>query len=214
MRLPNAAHESRPWRIREIAPDFTLEDVWALPVNGGAEDFQTLIEVMTSGDPANWESLPTRVLWRVRDRLGSWFGLGRISAPIDSGGEDAAGKLPIPGSNETSLADRLPDDLRNTAADVHFDFTPFAPLYRTDVEFAAEMSNRTAHDVMHLAWVDQGEGRYQGQMAVYVKPRGSLGKVYMALIKPFRYWVVYPALMRQIEREWNTRVPESRPRST
>jgi hypothetical protein len=37
-RLPNAAHESRPWRIREIAPDFTLEDVWALPANGGAED--------------------------------------------------------------------------------------------------------------------------------------------------------------------------------
>ena len=173
MRLPNAAHESRPWRIREIAPDFTLEDVWALPVNGGAEDFQTLIELMSSGDPAEWESIPTRVLWRVRDRLGSWFGLGRISVPIDRGGDDAAGKLPIPGTNETSLAERLPDDLRNTAADVHFDFTPFAPLYRTDVEFAAEMSNRTVHDVMHLAWVDQGEGRYQGQMAVYVKPRGS-----------------------------------------
>ena len=75
MRLPNAAHESRPWRIREIAPDFTLEDVWALPVNGGAEDFQTLIEIMTTSleDPANWESLPARVLWRVRDRLGGWL---------------------------------------------------------------------------------------------------------------------------------------------
>ena len=69
MRLPSAAHESRPWRIREIVPDFTLEDVWALPVDGGAEDFQTLLEIMTSGDPANAESLPARVLWRVRDRL-------------------------------------------------------------------------------------------------------------------------------------------------
>jgi hypothetical protein len=44
MRIPNAAHESHPWRIREIAPDFTVEDVWALPVEGGAEDFQTLLE--------------------------------------------------------------------------------------------------------------------------------------------------------------------------
>jgi hypothetical protein len=62
MRLPNAAHESRPWRIRHIAPDFTLEDVWALPARGGAEDFQTLLEVMTTPleDPANWESLPAR----------------------------------------------------------------------------------------------------------------------------------------------------------
>ena len=208
MRLPNAAHESRPWRIREIVPDFTLEDVWALPAHGGAKDFQTLLELTVSCDPANWESLPTRLLWRLRDRLGSWLGFGRISAPIDSGRDDAAGKLPIPATNETSLAERLPDDLRNTAADLHFDSVPFVPLYRTDVEFAAEMSNRTVHAVMHLAWVDQGEGHYQGQMAVYVKPRGPLGKGYMALIKPFRYWVVYPAFMRQIEREWNARVPQ------
>jgi Protein of unknown function (DUF2867) len=203
-RLPNAAHESRPWRIREIAPDFTLEDVWALPANGGAQDFRTLLELMTSGltDPADWESLPTRVLWRARDRLGSWFGLGRISVPVEGGRDDLAGKLPIPGTDETSLADRLPDDLRNTAADVHFDSVPFAPLYRTDDEFAAEMLNRTVHSVMHLAWVDRGGGRYQGRMAVYVKPRGPLGKGYMALIKPFRYRVVYPALMRQIERAW------------
>ena len=206
-KIPNAAHESRPWRIREIAPDFTLEDVWALPVRGAAGDFQRLLEVMVSLDPANSGSLPLRVLWRLRDRLGGWFGLGRISTPIDRGGDDAAGKLPIPGTNETSLAERLPDDLRNTAADVHFDSVPFAPLYRTDVEFAAEMSNRTVHSVMHLAWVDVGEGRHRGQMAVYVKPRGRLGKGYMALIKPFRYWVVYPELMRQIERAWDRRVP-------
>jgi Protein of unknown function (DUF2867) len=205
MRLPNAAHESRPWRIREIAPDFTLEDVWALPAHGGAEDFQALLDRTVSSDPVHSKSLPTRLLWRARDRLGSWFGLGRISASID--GDDAAGKLPIPGTDETSLTDRLPDDLRNTAADLHFDSLPFAPLYRTDVEFAAELSNQTVHGVMHLAWVDQGEGRYQGQMAVYVKPRGPLGRGYMALIKPFRHWVVYPALMRQIEREWSTRVP-------
>jgi Protein of unknown function (DUF2867) len=207
VRLPNAAHESGPWRIREIVPDFTLEDVWALPVHGSAEDFEALLEQTVSSNPANAKSLPTRVLWHVRDRLGRWFSLGRISAPIGSGRDDAGGKLPIPGTNETSLADRLPDDLRNTTADLHFDSLPFEPLYRTDVEFAAELSNQTVHGVMHLAWVDQGEGRYQGQMAVYVKPRGLLGKGYMALIKPFRHLVVYPALMRQTERSWNRRVP-------
>jgi hypothetical protein len=196
MRLPNAAHESHPWRIREIAPDFTLEDVWALPVHGGAEDFQALLELMASGDPAGGESLPTRVLWHIRWRLGRWFGW-----------DDAAVKLPIPGTNESSLAGRLPDDLRDTTADLDFDSLPFAPLYRTDVEFAAELSNQTVHGVMHLAWVDQGQGRYEGQMAVYVKPRGPLGKGYMALIAPFRHWVVYPALMRQIERAWDRRVP-------
>jgi hypothetical protein len=184
-----------------------VEDVWALPVHGRAEDFPALLELMASADPANAESLPTRMLWRLRDRLGSWLDLGRISVPSDSGRDGSAGKLPIPGTSETSLTERLPDDLRNTAADLHFASLPFAPLYRTDVEFAAELSNRTVHGVMHLAWVDQGEDRYQGQMAVYVKPRDRLGRGYMALIAPFRHWLVYPALMRQIERTWNRRVP-------
>jgi hypothetical protein len=209
MRLPNAAHETHPWRIREIAPDFTLEDVWALPVQGGAEDFQALLELMAASDPANADSLPTRALWRLRDRLGSWFDLGRISAPVGSA-RGGGGRLPIPGTSETSLSERLPDDLRDTAADLDFGSLPFVPLFRTDDEFAAEVSNQTMHGAMHLAWVDQGEGRYRGQMAVYVKPRGRLGQGYMALIKPFRHWIVYPALMRQTERTWDARASAGR----
>ncbi len=191
MRIANAAHESGPWRIREIAPDFTVEDVWALPVEGRAEDFGRLLEIVALGDPARSSSSAARVLWSVRWRLGSWFGW------------DDAGELPIPGKREASLSDRLPPDLRGTATDLDFGSLPFTPLYRTDVEFAAELSNRTMHGVVHLAWVDQGDGCYRGQMAVYVKPRGLLGRGYMAAIRPFRHLVVYPALMRQIEQTWN-----------
>src|SRR5262245_16953091 len=201
MRIPNAVHESGPWRIREIVPDFELEDVWALPVEGDAEDREKALELISAFDPADAESTPTRFLWALRDRLGSWLDLGRISAPA----EDGAEKLPIPGTRETSLAGRLPDDLRGTAADLHFGSLPFEPLYRTDDEFAAEISNRTVHGVMHLAWVEQGTGRYQAQMAVYVKPRGLFGKAYMELIKPFRHLIVYPALTRQTERTWKAR---------
>ncbi|HXA42085.1 MAG TPA: DUF2867 domain-containing protein [Candidatus Solibacter sp.] len=210
MRLPNAVHESRPWRIHEIAPDFTLEDVWALPIDGEATDFETWLDLVLAFDPTKPRSVAARTLWRVRDLLGR-CGLGRIAALVDDGRSHAQGALAIPGTVEHSLVGRLPDDLRNTVADLHFDAMPFMPLYRTDVEFAAEVSNRTVHGVMHLAWVDQGEGRYQGQMAVYVKPRGPLGKGYMALIKPFRYWVVYPALMRQVERVWSDRTAQPVP---
>lgn len=203
MRLPNAAHEAGPWRIREIASDIPLEDVWALPVQGGAGDFPELLGLMAASDPAEAESGAARFLWRLRDRLGGWFDLGRIAAPSDEG----SGGLAIPGRSETSLADRLPDDLRGTAADLEFASLPFEPLYRTDLEFAAEISNRTVFGVLHLAWAEQADGRYQAQMAVYVKPRGAFGKAYMAAIKPFRYLIVYPALMRQVERTWNSRGP-------
>jgi hypothetical protein len=200
-RLPSEVHESGPWRIRAIVPDFILEDAWALPVHGDAGDFESLLELMAASDPANSESLPTRVLWGLRDRLGKVFSLGRISTSAAGG----AGGLPIPGTSETSLAERLPDDLRGTAAAVDFGSLPFVPLYRTEDEFAAEISNQTVHGVMHLAWAEQGDGDYQGQMAVYVKPRGRFGKGYMELIKPFRHLIVYPALMRQTERTWKRR---------
>jgi hypothetical protein len=205
MRIPNEVHRSHAWRILQIVPDFTLEDVWALPVHGGAGDFQRLLEQTVSADPGKALAPAARALWHARDRLGSWLGLDRTSAP--AGATRAKDRLPIPGTNELSLANRLPNDLRGTAKDLTFHSLPFVPLYRTDVEFAAEISNKTVHGVMHLAWVDRGAGRFEGQMAVYVKPRGRFGKAYMAFIKPFRYLIVYPALMRQIERAWNEPAP-------
>ena len=202
MRLPNSEHESHAWRIREIAPDFRLEDVWALPAQGGVEDFASLLEVMASLDPADSRSLATRLLFAIRWRVGGWLGW-----------DDAPRPLAIPDDGEPTLRARLPKDLRDSAAGLDMRSTTarrFTPLYRTDLEWAAEISNQTVHAVMHLAWVEQPDGRYRGQMGVYVKPRGRLGAAYMAAIAPFRHLVVYPALMRQIERAWNARVPQQR----
>ena len=208
MKLPNAEHERRVWRIHEVVRDFTLEDVWALPVRGGPEDFQKLLDFVGSFDPSQAESGPTRFLWNLRDRLGAWLDLGEISTSVD---EDDPKRLPIPGTSETTLRDRLPDDLRGTTAGFTFGSLPFVPLYRTDREAAAEVSNKTVHGVAHLGWVDVGGGRCEGRMAVYVKPRGAFGKAYMALIKPFRYWIVYPALMGQMERAWDARTRAATP---
>ena len=205
MKVPNVIHEAHGWAIAEVVPDFELLDVWALPVQGDAEDFRVLLELFNSGafDPRKADSLPARFLWVARDRIGGLLGLGRISeeAPSDGPG------LPIPGTDELTLFDRLPDKLRATASGMNIRSVPFTPLYLTDDEFAAEISNRTVHGVMHLSWVDQGRGCYRAEMAVYVKPRGPLGEAYMRLIEPFRQYVVYPAMMRQLARVWESRRP-------
>jgi hypothetical protein len=201
MRIANEVQLSRPWRIHGVAADFTLEDVWTLPaICGGADDFGSVIEMAARSDPANAGSAPTRVLWSVRDHIGERFDLGRISTTTRKNNS-----LPIPGTHEFSVAERLSDDLKGSANDVHFEHLPFVPLYRTQNEFAAEISNQTVHGVMHLAWIDRDDGTYQAQMAVYVKPRGRFGRAYMAFIKPFRYWIVYPALERELERAWSHR---------
>lgn len=205
MRLPNSAHEAHPWVIAQIAPDFKLLDVWALPVEGDRNDFAAFLEAMSSFDPADTRFSLSHALFWLRRRLGALFGW-----------DDPTKRLLIPGSTETTLSARLPDDLRGSAD------TPllsgamrtarggFTPLYRTDDECAAEISNDTVHGVLHLAWVEQADGRYRGQMGVYVKPRGALGEIYLNLIQPFRHLIVYPSLMRQVRRAWEAR---SRPSS-
>jgi len=206
MKRLKAEHERSPRRIHEVVPDFTLEDVWALPVEGDPEDFEEFLRFVGSFDPSETENRPARFLWDLRDRLGAWLDLGEISSPADA--DD--GGLPIPGTDETSLRGRLPADLRDTTAGLDFDSLPFVPVYRTDREAAAEIGNKTVHGVIHLAWVEGADGRYGGQMAVYVKPRGAFGRAYMAVIKPFRYLVVYPALMREMGRAWAARAQPAR----
>jgi hypothetical protein len=187
MKLPKSAHTSRPWRIHEIAPDFRLEDVWALPTPGGPDDFPRLVQQFAAGDTSSTPSRAARTLFRIRWKLGELFGW---DAP-DSG----------VGSRVPTLRDRLPPDLRDAPAGPELDALPFRSVYLTDSEWAAELANRTVHGVMHIGWVHDGAG-YRGQMAVLVKPNGLFGTAYMAAIAPFRHVIVYPPLIRGIGRRW------------
>ena len=188
MRLPNTAHTSRPWRIHELTHDFRLEDVWALPTQGGPDDFPRLVKQIASGARSPASSRPARMLWAIRWKVGELLGWDDPDAGL--------------GSRVPTLRDRLPADLRMTARGPDFESLPFQPLYLLDDEWAAEIANRTVHGVMHLGWVPDGAGGYRGQMAVLVKTNGLFGTAYMAAIKPFRYLIVYPSLLRQIEHGW------------
>ena len=191
MKLPKSAHTSMPWRIHEIAPDFELEDVWALPTPGGPDDLPRLVRQIASGEPSqgpNRFSGAARALWAIRWKVGGLLGWDSPDGGL--------------GSRVPTLRDRLPADLREAPPGPRFDALPFASLYLLDDEFAAEIANRTVHGVMHIGWVPDGTGGHRGQMAVLVKPNGPLGAAYMAAIGPFRHLIVYPALMRQIGRGW------------
>jgi hypothetical protein len=195
LQLPDTEHTSRPWRIHEITPDFHLEDVWALPTPGGPDDFPRLIEGFIAGDPADSPSRAARLLWAIRWKLGEIFGLDD-----DKDGLDARVR---------TLRERLPVDLRAAPPGPAFADLPFRSVYLLEDEWAAEIANKTVHGVLHLGWVEDGKGGYRGQMAVLVKPNGLLGKLYMAAIRPFRHTIVYPPMLKRIERDWQRRtVPE------
>jgi hypothetical protein len=197
MRLPNSTHTSQPWRIHELAHDFRLEDVWALPTPGGPDDFPRLVQLIASGGLSQRSSRAARTLWGIRLKVGELLGWDGPDAGV--------------GHRVPTLRDRLPVDLRDARSGPDFDGLPFTSLYLIDDEWAAEVANRTMHGVLHFGWVPDEMGGYRGQMAVLVKPNGLLGTAYMAAIMPFRHLIVYPQMMRQIGLAWRARTGEPTP---
>ena len=195
MKLPDDAHNDRPWRIHELTRDFDLEDVWALPTPGGPGDFPRLVGMAAALDPSRSGNPAVRSLFALRWKLGELLGL-----------DDPEGGL---GSRVPTLRDRMPADLRDAPLGPQSETLPFTPLYLLDDEYAAEIANRTVHAVMHMSWVPDEAGGYRGQMAVLVKPNGFFGNAYMAAIMPFRHLIVYPPMLREIGRAWRARTADA-----
>jgi hypothetical protein len=187
--LDTAEHTGQPWRIHEIAKDFRVLDVWALPTPGGPDDFPRLVRLMATFDPAETSAV-ARALFAIRWALGRLFGLDSNEAGL--------------GTRVRSLRDRLPSDLADTPSDFEGDL--FSPLYVTHDELALEIANQTVHGIMHIGWVPDGMGGHRGQMAILVKPNGALGCAYLTAIAPFRHLIVYPLMMRDIGRAWRESV--------
>lgn len=188
-------HTSRPWRVHELTTDFELEDVWAFGAPGGPHDFPAFLEIVRAlGGPegVGRDSRSARLLFAARRKLGRLFGLDRADRGVNT--------------NVASLRERLPEDLRRTPVDgLESDGSPFTPLYVLDDEYAAELTNRLVHAVAHFGWVGGGDGAHHPRMAVLVRPNGIPGKAYMWLIGPFRRLVIYPALIKTVDRAWSGR---------
>ncbi|MEE9415435.1 MAG: DUF2867 domain-containing protein [Acidimicrobiales bacterium] len=198
-RLKPEEHSKHPWLIDDIADDFDLIDAWALPVSGTLEEFADLCRIFATLDfGAGEDSTAARALFTVRDRLGTLLRWN-----------ENTNDLAIPGSADRSLRGRLSADQLAEVGDTSlFDDVqgiPFRPVYVAEDECALELSDHNVHAAVHLGWVTAGNGRFTGQMGVYVKTRGRFGRTYMTAIAPFRHYIVYPALLRRIGREWNAR---------
>ena len=195
-RIDPALHADPAWHIHTVAHDLVLIDAWRLPVAGADTDFREFMDMFLSLDLAdNDQSAASNLLFAARSKLGELFGW-----------DDEVLTQPIPGCVETSLRDRLPPELRESAAGVDDSQSEFRIVYQTEVEAVVELSNSTVHAAVHFAWVSVEGANHVGQMGIYTKTRGRFGGAYMIAIAPFRHHVVYPALMRRLESAWDQRL--------
>lgn len=199
MRLDIKQHRTHPWKVHGLMGDFTLDEVRAYPITAdpaAGEDFAMFCSMMERGDASPGGA--AGLLIALRERLGHWFGW-----------DSSSKALPIPGCSETSLRSRLPEVQPNSPPNKADSFG-FKLVYETEAERLMEISNTTVHAALHVGWVEHDDGTAGAEMAVYWKPRGWFGRLYMAVITPFRFFVVYPALMRQVGAEWE-KTREMRP---
>ncbi len=76
-----------------------------------------------------------------------------------------------------------------------------------DEEALVRISNRTIDGLLHLAWVDGAPGRKDVELTIWVRPVSWISRPYLAVIKPFRYRIIYPAWIRTICRRWEQERP-------
>jgi SAM-dependent methyltransferase len=199
-------HCAQPWKVHDIAKDFELLDVWEFPIladKSKGQDFSFFLEILQQRPKVKVRSflslrtLISRSLVLIRWLLGEILGLDK-----------QVNTLPIPGCKETSLKDRLSAEERKRSVAKIADEAgnnkfAWRTVYLYENEMLTELSNETAHALMHLGWIHKTGNFHTAQLAVYSKPRGDSGAFYMKLIMPFRRLFVYPALMDEVKTRWD-----------
>lgn len=174
-------------RCHAVLSDVPLHDVWMIPLDGQRPG-RTIQDVRAILFGAR--RLPTnpavRLLFRLRSVLGRVFGwdVERHDPP----GASYIHRL----SDADREQSRVPSGTRERA---------FRVLYVRDDEALSEFRNATVHAFLALALRPHSRG-YTLYLAVYVKPVSRFTALYMALIDPFRRFLVYPELGRQLQRAW------------
>ena len=152
--------------------DVPLHDVWKVELPGGPADCR----VAAIRPYMSFEALS-----RLNPVVRGLFGLRRFLGRVFGwdGPERAEGQSP-------------PRDALDG---------PFELVHESEQEIVGEVRNKTVHAFSVMALLPR-EGGYRLYFAIYVAPVGRITGLYMALIDPFRHWLVYPALLRHVHRSW------------
>ena len=175
--------------VHELLTDVPLHDVWTVDLPGGApgatlRDVPGFVPDLDASD-VGWAAAQ---LFRLRAWLGRTLGW------------DLRGSEPDAHSYIHRL--READRARSLSPPGSAGPGPFRVVFELPGEALLEVRNATVHAFLSTSLEPTAEGN-RVWLAIYVQPVSGWTRWYMALIDPFRRLVVYPALLRRMQREWN-----------
>jgi hypothetical protein len=186
--IPPQEYLARPFRVHAFLSGVPLHDVWAvsLPCTQEGITLQEFFRRTRRKDASRKISWPARGLIGLRLFLGRIFGWDKEPH----------------GASQPSFAGRLTEtDCKCSAVPAGTIEGFFRVVYSFENELLRETANRTVHAAALYALVRTERG-YRFYFGVYVRKVSWFTSVYMALIGPFRRWIVYPAIFRQIQQNW------------
>jgi hypothetical protein len=186
-RIAPLEFERLPLRVHDFLAGVPLHAAWAVDLPRTRPGITLAEFLRAAGGRPFRPSTVVRALLSIRFFLGSRFGWD---------GE------PDPTIAETFASRLTPADRSATLTPAGTRVRLFRTVYRFQNEELVEVINRTAHTAALSALVDTGDA-YRLYFAVYVRSVGRLTRFYMALIDPFRRWIVYPSLLRSVRTTWN-----------
>jgi hypothetical protein len=182
MRASAAEYLSLPLRAHELLHDVRLYDVSVVGLPRGGSG-RTLADVRALDGVASPSAIAT-LIYRLRHFLGAMFGWDRRRI-----------------RPEESLLRRLSDgDWRKSEVPPGTPDGEFLVLYRFPAEELREILNATVHGFICTALVSTPTD-YRLYWGVYVRHVSWLTRPYLLVIEPFR-WILYPAMLRRIRRNW------------
>jgi len=183
VRITPDQYRRESWLVHGLAKDFVLRDCWRLPfkVTG---PFESFLHFFLTENPIR-ANRAVQVLFGIRMTLGRALGWDARSEGV-------------PGTHESSISGRLPAGLkRGFSLPEGSPFAGFRGVYSIENEALLEISNRTIFALIHICRKDD-----EVWLGIFTKSRGFLSDLYMKVIEPFRYLIVYPHWHRYLKERW------------
>jgi hypothetical protein len=186
-RLPPERFRELDLEVHSFLADVPLHDVTAIDLPGGGPERQlTDVRALLSRGVVESSGGWVKFLFALRTGVGRLLGWDRetYSHPEES----YLPRLTTQQRERSLVAPGTADG-------------PFRILYLFPREALSEIRNATVHafSCMALEPTDGGQRLYWG---IYVKPVSRFTSVYMALIEPFRRFIVYPTILRRLRNAW------------
>jgi hypothetical protein len=180
-------------RAHAFLSDVPLHDAWRFRLSGGGPGvtLQHVLDLFVEMEPAR-ASRSITLLFALRRGLGRLLGWDRVD------------ETPC----ERSYIHRLSAEDRARSIDPPGEPRAFwKSVYTFEREALGEVINGTVHAFLLFALESSGS-EHTLYWGIYVKPVSTFTRYYMALIDPFRRWLIYPALIRRFETAWRLAAAE------